>query len=132
MEGNLESLKLSKREKVVTAMANCTNLLEFFLASKTALLPFNKKITQFVEEERLKDTYPYLHNVTVAGHTKEKHDKNVKAFLDAIKRRNFTLNESKTVASKNSIPILGYVVGNGEAKPDLERLRPLLDVCILC
>ena len=82
---------------------------------------------QFIEEERLKDTYPYLGNVTVAGHTKEGHDKNVKAFLDAIKCRNFTLNESKTVASKNSIPILGYVVGNGEAKPDPERLRPLLD-----
>ena len=123
-------IKIIDSEQKFTVFEANGKLYEFtpiLFMVKNGIAAFQRKITQFIEEERLKDTYPYLDNVTVAGHTKEEHDKNVKAFLDAIKRRNFTLNESETVASKNSIPILGYVVGNGEAKPDPERLRRLLD-----
>ena len=47
---------------------------------KDGVAGFQRKITQFIEEERLRDTFPYLHNVTVAGHTKEERDKNVKAW----------------------------------------------------
>ena len=85
---------------------------------KKGVAAFQRKIMQFIKEKRLRNTFPYLDNVTVAGHTKKERDKNVKAFLDAVKRRNFTLKESKTVASQNSISILGYVVGNGQAKLD--------------
>ena len=123
-----QQIKIIDSEQKFTAFEANGKLYEFTripFGVKNGVAAFQRKITQFIEEERLRDTYPYLDNVTVAGHTKEEHDKNVKAFLDAIKRRNFTLNESKTVASNNSIPILGYVVGNGEAKPDPER--PLLD-----
>ena len=52
-----------------------------------------------VEKENLKDTYVYLDNVTIAGLTKEEHDKNVEKFLEVSKQKNLTLNESKTVSS---------------------------------
>lgn len=46
-------------------------------------------------------------------------------FLDGIKHRNFTLNESKSIESKPFINVLGYRVGNGVIAPDEERLHPL-------
>ena len=123
-------IKIIDSEQKFTAFEANGKLYEFTripFGLRNGVAAFQRKITQFIEKERLRNTYPYLDNVTVAGHAKEEQDKNVKAFLEAIKLRNFTLNESRTVASKNSMPILGYVVGNGEAKPDPERLRPLLD-----
>ena len=83
--------------------------------------------SEFIERENLKDLCPYLDNVTVASRTQEDHDANVKLFLDAMHHNNFTLNETKTSNSVNSVQILGYVVENGLIKPDPERLRPLKD-----
>ena len=78
-----------------------------------------------VQVEGLKDTFPYLDNMTVAGHTQEEHDRNVKRLLESLQRRKWILNNSKTISSDSSINILGYFVGNGIIKPDPERLRPL-------
>ena len=79
-----------------------------------------------VQVEGLKYTLPYLDNITVAGHTQEEHDRNVKRLLEVdFKRRKWTLNNSKTINSVSSINILGYLVGNGIIRPDPERLRPL-------
>ena len=80
---------------------------------------------RFVEEEGLKDTFPYLDNITVAGHDQKEHDENVQKFHEAVRCRNLTLNDSKTVESKSSINILGYCFGNGMITPDQERLLPL-------
>ena len=35
-----------------------------------------------VQVEGLKDTFPYLDNITVAGHTQEEHDRNVKRVVE--------------------------------------------------
>ena len=94
---------------------------------KNGVAAFQRKFSEFIERENLKDVFPYLDNVTVAGRTQENHDANIKLFLDAIHRNNFTLNETKTISSVNSVQILGYVVENGLIKPDPERLRPLKD-----
>ena len=86
---------------------------------------FQRAMDKFVEEESLKETFPYLDNITVAEHDQREHDDNVKKFREAVQRRQLTLNESKTVESKTSINLLGYCVGNGLIAPDQERLRPL-------
>ena len=78
-----------------------------------------------MSEEGLKETFPYRDNITVAGRTQQEHDYNVRQLLDALHCRKWTLNEKKTIASVPTINILGYLVGNGEIKPDPERLRPL-------
>ena len=53
---------------------------------------------EMVDQEKLCDTYPYLDNITIAGRAQSEHDGNVARFLDAIKRRNITLNEDKTIS----------------------------------
>ncbi|CAB4041233.1 Hypothetical predicted protein, partial [Paramuricea clavata] len=86
---------------------------------------FQRAMDKFVDEEGLKDTFPYLDNITVAGRDQEEHDENVQTFHEAIRRRNLTLNETKSVESKSSINLRGYGIGHGVITPDPERLRPL-------
>ena len=108
---------------------------------------FQRAMDKMVDEEGLKDTFPYLDNITVAGRNQQEHDENVKKFHVAIQRRNLNLNKTKSVENKSSINILGYCVGDGIVKPDQERLRPLQEyppptntgslrrvghVCLLC
>ena len=56
---------------------------------KNGVAAFQRAIMQFIEREKLKDTYSHLDNVTVTGKTQEEHDLNVKLFLEAIRRCNF-------------------------------------------
>ena len=65
------------------------------------------------------NTFSYLDDITVAGHTQEE------SFMEVIHRRNLTLNESKSVLSSSTINILCYLIGNGVLRPDPERQRPL-------
>ena len=88
---------------------------------------FQRAMDKMVDEEGLKDTFPYLDNIRVAGRNQQEHDENVKKFHKAIHRRSLTFNETKSVESKASINILSYCVGDGVIKPDQERLRPLQD-----
>ena len=77
---------------------------------------FQRAMDKMVDEEGLKDPFPYLVNITVAGQNQQEHD--VKKFHEAIQRRSLTLNETKSVESKASINILGYCVGDSVIKPD--------------
>ena len=85
-------------------------------------------MSNLINDEGLKDTYPYLDDVTVAGRTKEEHDKNSRLFEEICRKRNITLNESKTTKDARVINILGYQVGNGMVAPDPERLMPLREM----
>ena len=81
---------------------------------------FQRAMEKMVDEECLKDTFPYLDNITVAGRNQQEHDENVKKLHEAIKRRNVTLNETKSVEFKASNNVLGYCVGDSIIKLDLE------------
>ena len=121
-------IKIIESERKYTAFEANGKLYEFNripFGVKNEVAVFQRVISHFVENENLKDTFPCLDNVTVAGKTQEDHDLNVKAFMEAINRNNFTLNESKTISSVSNVQILGYVVGDGLIRPDPERMRPL-------
>ena len=77
---------------------------------------------KIIEGAKLMDTFSYLDDITVAGHTQKEHDASVAAFMEVIHRRNLTLNESKSVLSSSTINILGYLIGDGVVRPDPERL----------
>ena len=81
-----------------------------------------------IDPEDLKDTFPYLDNITVAGRNQEEHDQNFARLLAVLQQRNWTLNDLKTISSVSCINILGDCVGNGVIKPDPERLQPLKDL----
>ena len=89
---------------------------------------FQRLMDNIIKEEKLKDTFPYLDDITVAGVNQEGHDKNVEAFLDVVKRQNLTLNHAKSVISASSINVAGYLVRCGNIRPVPERLCPLKEL----
>ncbi|XP_068211794.1 uncharacterized protein [Palaemon carinicauda] len=62
------------------------------------------------------------------GASQAEHDENVQNFLEVVQKRNFTLNEGKSVISVPTINVLGYCVWNNVIKPDPDRLRPLQEL----
>ena len=86
---------------------------------------FQRIVDNVITQEGFKDTFPYLDNVTVAGVDQADHDKTIAAFLGMTKRRNITLNASKTVHSVVVINMLGYRISHNSIQPDPERLRLL-------
>ena len=89
---------------------------------------FQRQMDRIITEEQLKDTFPYLDDITVAGSTQEEHDSNVAAFLKVVSKRNLTLNESKSVLSSSTINVRGYLIGNGVVQPGPGRLLPLQEL----
>ena len=123
-------IPIRESDKIYTAFEACGKLWEFNripFGVTNGLPQFQRVIDDIVMKEGLKDTYPYLDNVTIGGTSQEEHDNNVQKFLDAIARYEMELNQSKTVSSVSGICIFGYCVGGNKIRPDPERLRPLLE-----
>ena len=89
---------------------------------------FQRVIDDIVEKEGLEDTFVYIDNVTVCGHSQEEHDENLKKFRDAVEKYRLTLNKDKCIFSTRSVNLLGYLIEEGSLRPDPERLRPFLDL----
>ena len=62
-----------------------------------------RAIDRIIEKENLRGAFPYIDDITFAGHTQSEHDQNVKKFLEAIVKADITLNKSKFVTSVQSI-----------------------------
>ena len=48
--------------------------------------------------------------------------------IDVASQRHITYNDSKSVYSTRKLAILGYIVEEGQIRPDPDRLRPFLDL----
>ena len=121
-------IKLKESERKYTAFEANGKLDEFTripFGVKNGVAEFQRKMCEFIADENLQCAFSYLDNIFIAGHDQADHDRNVTSFLRAVKRRNFTLNESKTISSVKHINVLGYAVGNMTIKPDPERMRSL-------
>lgn len=89
---------------------------------------FQREMDRFINENSLQGTYAYLDNITICGINKADHDLNLSRFIEAAKKANLTYNEDKCEFSTTRLKILGSVVENGTIKPDLDRLKPLLEL----
>ena len=89
---------------------------------------FQQLMDNIIKEKKLKDTFPYLDDITVAGANQADRDKNVDGFLDVVKRPNITLKHVKSVISASSINVLGYLVRDGNIRPGPERLHRLKEL----
>ena len=81
---------------------------------------FQRIIDSLIQQYKLKRTYAYLNNITVAGETQEEHDLNLKAFLDAAAKAKLTFNKNKSTFSVPVINVLEYRISHGVIKPEPE------------
>ena len=89
---------------------------------------FQRIIDNIIAKYDLCDTYAYLDNITVCGKTMKDHDYSLKALFSAAKSENLTFNNSKCAFARTEIDLLGYRISHNLIQPDLERLRPLLEL----
>ena len=124
-------IKIKECEKIYTGFEANGKLYQYCripFGVTNGVAVFQRAMDKIVEDENLKDTFPYLDNITVAGSSQSEHDENVRRFMEVVKKRDLTLNESKSVISVPTINVLGYCVGNNIIKPDPDRLRPLQEL----
>jgi len=60
------------------------------------VLCFQRIIDSNIADNKLKQTFAYLNNITIGGLDKADHDHNLKMFLDATSKINFTFNTLRT------------------------------------
>ena len=121
-------IPLREEDKKFTAFKANRRLYQFGripFGVTNGVAAFQRTIDNFIAEENLQDTFAYIDDVTICGRDQDEHDRNLKLFLEAAERKNLTLNDNKSTFSSRSIHLLGYVVSEGEIKPDPERLKPL-------
>ena len=131
MTSAYNQLVVPEEDRPYTAFEACGGLYQFCRVpfGVTNGVPcFQRIMDQLVEKYSLQATFPYLDNITVCGKTQDEHDANLEKFLAAAKELNLTINESKCEFNTKKLHILGYVVENGEMRPDPQRLQPLLDL----
>ncbi|XP_014787039.1 uncharacterized protein LOC106881242 [Octopus bimaculoides] len=61
---------------------------------------FQRIMDNMIREEKIKNTFAYLDNITICGENQEDHDKNLTHFLDCAKKYNITFNEKKSIIVK--------------------------------
>ena len=124
-------ISIKDEEKPYTAFEADNKLYQFKripFGITNGVASFQRVIDDIVEKEGLEDTFVYIDNVTVCGHSQEQHDENLRKFMEAVERYRLTLNKDKCVFSKSSVNLLGYLIEQGTLMPDPERLRPFLDL----
>ena len=124
---------LKDEDKPYTAFEARNNLYQFTrlpFGVINGVACFQREMMKFVDENNLKGVFPYLDDITICGKDQEEHDANLKSFLDAAKRKNICYNEEKSVFSTRRLSILGYVIEEGEIRPDPKRMRPLRELQI--
>ena len=87
-----------------------------------------RKMDEIITSEKLQGVVCYVDNLYIAGSNVTEHNHNLKRFLDAAKLYNLTFNQDKTVVCTRSLNILGYTLSNGEIKPDIERIKPIMNL----
>ena len=89
---------------------------------------FPKDYKKIVDEDNLESTYPYLDDVTIAANSLPELREKLKRFEESCKKRNMTINESKSVREADCLNILGYQIKHQQISPDPDRLKPLMDI----
>ena len=122
---------LKDEDKPYTAFEARNNLYQFTrlpFGVTNGVACFQREMVKFVHEDDLQATFPYLDNVTICGKDQEEHDVNLEQFLEAAKRKKICYNTDKCIFSTRRLPIFGYVIEEGNIRPDPERLRPLREL----
>ena len=89
---------------------------------------FQRKMDILVVVHELDDTFLFVENINICGHDDDKHDENLKLFMEATEKERLTFSEEKCVFLVNIIDLLGYRISHISIKPDPDRLAPLLNL----
>ena len=124
-------IKIHPKDRPYTAFQSGLELYQWKVMPfglTNAVPAFQRIINEFIDRYKLNGVNVYLDNITVGGMDQASHDENLNALKEAAKKENFTFNEDNCQYNRSRIQLLGHLVGNGEIKPDPERIAPLKDL----
>ena len=124
-------ISIPEADKQFTAFEACGELLEFNVIpfGVTNGGPVFQRIMKgILDQDGLQNTLVYFDNVIVGGDSMDDLKFHSSRFLKSMSDRNMTLNESKTIYGVKELCILGYCVGEGQVRPDPERLKALMEI----
>jgi hypothetical protein len=124
-------ISLQESDKPYTAFEANGSLYQFTrlpFGVTNGVAVFQRIIDEVIKDNNIADTFAYLDNVLICGHSSEEHDANLNHLLDVFTSKGITLNPDKSVIAVKSIQFLGYTISHQEIRPDPERLQPLRDL----
>ena len=124
---------IRNEDKPYTAFESSGSLYQFTripFGVTNGVACFQRIMDSFIKEEKLAGTFAYLDDITICGMTQAEHDVNLEKFMKAAEKKNIVYNEGKCVFSTTRLSILGYVVEDGQLRPDPGRLRPLRELAM--
>ena len=98
--------EISEQDRIYTAFEACGKLYQMCcmpFGPTNAVPCFQRIMTQIIEDNECEGVFGYSDNVTVCGHDKVEHDRNLRKFLEVAKSYNITFNESKSVIAAESL-----------------------------
>ena len=78
--------------------------------------------------EGLDGVVAILDDILVFGHTREKHDKNLRSVLFRSKEKDMKLNEDKLEVGLTEVPYCGHIISAEGLKPDPSKVRVVKDM----
>ncbi|XP_078797929.1 uncharacterized protein LOC144989406 [Oryzias latipes] len=69
----------------------------------------------------------YLDDVVIFSNTWENHLQHLRRVLDAIQQAGLTLNSEKCEWARKEAKYLGYLLGQGEVRPQVDKVKAILD-----
>ena len=109
-------------ERLYTAFEADGSLYQFcriLLGVTDGVACFPRKIDDFIQSNKLSDTFGSLDNVTIGGYSQEHHDENLENFLTAANEHQLTFKITNYVFSATSLNLLGYHTSQGTLEPDV-------------
>ena len=93
--------------------------LPFAISSATEY--FQQRVSEILEGL---SCYVYLmDDILIFGKCKAEHDNRLHAVLQRLQQAGITLNREKCLFSQSSVKFVGHLVGQGEVKPDSDKVK---------
>ena len=66
-----------------------------------------------------------MDDILIFGKSKAAHDNRLHAVLQRLQQAGITLNREKCLFSQSSVKFVGHLVGQGEVKPDPDKVKAI-------
>lgn len=131
LQSAYHQVSLRRDEREFTAFEANGRLFEFTripFGITNGVACFQQILDDIIENEDLADTFAYVDDITICGHTEKEHDANLRKFRSAAAKYGLTINTEKSKYRLTRITTLGHVIENQKIRPDPERMRPLIEM----
>ncbi len=91
----------------------------------TAAEIFHKAVVDALQD--IPGVIVYVDDVLTYGKDTAEHDDRVKRVKTRLEERGFTTNKAKSVESVSRVKFLGHIIGEGEIRPDPDKIKAILE-----